>query len=341
MSELPLPDPLLAQLRRARPDEPDRLADDPGAVALLERIVSIESDAHDERARIHPSHDVLRRRPGRVPLRRVAIGSAAAAVVAAAVVAGLGITGTGGHQPTGTGTLGIQAVAQRTRAALTAAVTQYVEYSVTKTAYPQTASIPARTRYEWSSGTRTNIEVVNPSGTLLEELWYSGSAETPRGVTEVLYPTHAWWTRTVAIDVTQVQDITGPDIAARIQSWVSAGQLSVVGTPTLGGKKTIEVSGDALTLGQIARTLPAATASTRQFDLTMWLDPSTYLPVQLNTTYTTPAATGRTTSTTSSVNWLPATTANLAKLQGQIPAGFTHLTDPPSIATGSLPTTAK
>lgn len=339
MAEYPLSDPLLVEVRRVRPDGPERSADEPGAVALLERILSTDSFGFHERATL-PERDALRRhRRVSAPVRRVVIGSVAAAVAAGAVMAGLAL-GPGGRQPTATGTLSIQAVAQRTRAALTAALAQDVEYSITKTTYPQTEAIPARTTYEWTNGTETNIEVVNPSGAPFDDVWFSGSPSDPGGTTEVLYPAHAWWTKTVPILVTQMQDVTGHDIAARIQGWVNAGQLSVVGAPTIAGHKTIEVSGSALRLGQVARTLPVTTAATHAFDLTMWLDPATYLPVQLMTTYSTPTS-GRTTSTTSSVSWLPPTTANLAKLQGQIPSGFTHTTGQPAIATGSLPTTAK
>jgi hypothetical protein len=342
MAEYPLSDPLLVEVRRVRPDGPERSADEPGAVALLERIVSIDAVGFHEGADTLPDRGALpRHRRVSAPVRRVAIGSVAAAVVAGAVAAGLGLVGSGGHQPTATGTLTIQAVAHRTRAALTAALAQDVEYLVTKTTYPQTEAIPARTVYEWTDGTKTNIEVVNPSGALFEDVWFSGSPSDPSGTTEVLYPVHAWWTNAVPIVATQMQDVTGHDIAARMQGWVNAGQLSVVGTPTIAEQKTIEVSGNALTLGQAARTLPVTTVSTHTFELTMWLDPSTYLPVQLMTTYSTPTNSGRTTSTTSSVSWLPPTTANLAKLQGQIPSGFTHTTGQPAIATGSLPTTAK
>lgn len=340
MAEYPLSDPLLVEVRRMRPEGAERSADEQDAVALLERLLSTGCSGFDERPDTMPERDALRRRrPVSAPVRRVVIGSVAAAVVAGAVMAGLGL-GFGRHQPAATGTLRIQAVGQRTRAALTAALAQDVEYSVTKTTYPQTEAIPARTTYEWTNGTKTNIEVVNPSGAPFEDVWFSGSPSDPSGTTEVLYPDHAWWTRTVPILVTQMQDVTGPDIAARIQGWVKAGQLSVVGTPVVAGQETIEVSGNALTLGQAARTLPVTTAVTHAFDLTMWLDPSTYLPVRLMTTYATPTNPGRTMSTTSSVTWLPATAPNLAKIQGQIPSGFAHTTGQPAIATASLRTTA-
>lgn len=338
MTENTLSDPILAEVHRARPDGPEHRADEPGAVALLERILS--TDPREESAASLGHNAMARLRHAQIRRRGVAIGAVAAAVVTVAIVAGIGGIRGGRPQPGNTTAIAIQSVAQRAKVALTAAVTQYVEYSVTKTTYPKTEAIPARVTSEWTNGTRTNIEVVNPSGTPLKDVWYSGSDTAPRRTTEVLYPIHAWWTRTVALNVTQMQDITGSDIAARIEAWVNAGKLSMAGTPAIDGQKTIELSGDALVLGQAARTLQAPPPSADQFNLTMWLNPSTYLPVQLATTYTTPTGSGRTMSTTSTVNWLQTTSANLAKLQGQIPSGFTHLTGPPSIATGSLPTTA-
>lgn len=333
MAELPLSDPLLVELVRARPGGPDRTADEPGAVAVLERIISTGPGTPSRRAKLRRQGT---RRRGHLPIRRVA---AVVAMAAVAVIAGLGVIGFGEHHRTAANPLAIQTVVQRTKAALAAAVTQDVEYSVTITTYSPRKPIPVRTISQWTNTTRTNIEVVNPSGAPFEDVWYSGSPGGAAGATEVLYPAHAWWTTTAAIVATQMQDITGHDIAARIQAWVNAGQLSVVGTRTVDGQETIEVLGNALTLDQAARTLPASPTSTDHFDLTMWLDPSSYLPVQLTTTYTTPTNPGSTTSTTSTVSWLPATSANLAKLQGQIPSGFTHLPGPPAIATGSLPTT--
>lgn len=48
MAEFPLSDPLLAELWRARPDGPDRLADEAAGVALLERLVSTDPNASNE-----------------------------------------------------------------------------------------------------------------------------------------------------------------------------------------------------------------------------------------------------------------------------------------------------
>jgi hypothetical protein len=335
MAEFPLSDPLLVELRRALPEAPDRLADEPGAVALLERIIWTESRKPGHREDVPVQEALHRRRRGTRSLRGVAVGSAAAAVVTAAIVAGVG-----GHQPKNTAATAIQSVARRAKVALTAAVTQYVEYSVTTTTYPKTEAIASRVTSEWTSGTRTNIEVADPSGAPFEDVWYSGSVTAPRGTTEVLYPINAWWTKTVAIGVTQMQDITGRDIAARIEGWVNAGKLTMVGTPTIGGQKTIELSGNAVTLGQAARTLEAPPPTSDQFNLTMWLNPTTYLPVRLATTYTTPTGPARTMSTTSTVSWLPTTPANLSKLEGVVPSGFTHLEGPPSVATGSQSTTS-
>lgn len=341
MAAFSLSDPILDALRRAHPAGAERSADEASAVALLERIIATGQAADAEHTGSYPGAGPLRPQ-GQAHLRRIAIGSVAAAVVAGAVVTGLGVALSGGR-PRGAGALNaltLHTVAQRTKAALTAAVAQDVEYSVTTTTRPQTTAAPARTIYEWTNGAQTNIELVNPTGAPIDDVWFSGSPSAPTGTTEVLYPVHAWWTKTVPITATQLVDLTGHAIAARIQSWVRAGQLSIVGTPLIDGHKTIEVAGNALTIEDAAQTRPVSTAATRGLNLTMWLDPSTYLPVQLTTTYDTPTDAGRITSTTSSVHWLPASAANLAKVQGQVPNGFTHTTRQPTIATASLPTPA-
>jgi hypothetical protein len=336
--------PVLVALRRARPAGPVRSPEDPEAAALFERIVSSDGrDPERPEARVEPDARRRSRTRSARPVRRAVVGSAAALAVVG-LVTGLVITSPAGRGPVRRDGLGIQILAERTKAALTAAVGQDVEYLQTRTTGQTAAS---RTVDQWSYGTAINTETFDAHGSPFDDVWYTGSCGAPTATAvEVLYPIRSWWTRTVTVIVTpQVAEVTGRDVAGRIQRWVSAGQLAVVGTPAIDGRATIEVSGNGLTLWRSACTgsasgPPAAPADgPLRFDLTMWLDPSTYLPVKLNTTMFTATDPGTTLSTTSTVSWLPATPANTSKLEGQIPRGFTHLAGPPTVATGTLATT--
>ena len=57
---------------------------------------------------------------------------------------------------------------------------------------------------------------------------------------------------------------------------------------------------------------------------TVWVDPTTYLPVQLVET----AADG--TTATSSIEWLAPTSANLGQITSPIPSGFAEVSEPAS-----------
>ena len=97
-------------------------------------------------------------------------------------------------------------------------------------------------------------------------------------------------------------------IQSSVKEAVKVGAFKVIGHQQINGKDTI-----ALQLG--AQTGPS-----------LWIDPSTYLPVR----WTLPSVTGphgATLHETADYAWLPVTAANLANLSVTIPKGF-HQTKP-------------
>ena len=92
-------------------------------------------------------------------------------------------------------------------------------------------------------------------------------------------------------------------IATELRTAVSCGSLAVAGHQTIGGAGTIKLTSRSGSL----------------ISETIWVDPSTYLPVRV----TVQSAAGYSpTRQTADFTWLPPTAQNVAKLAVPIPAGF-------------------
>ena len=168
----------------------------------------------------------------------------------------------------------------------------------------------------------------------IQETWARGGTDTSRSITlnpqgqpvsGVLMTISPHQTTTVTIDYaarTYAQhtypfgsDQTGPapapatptGQAGALRDAVSAGRVTLVGPATIDGQQTLQLRDTRSQYGTIE----------------LWVDPSSYLPVQ-----EIDIPTGQTANSVQSIQtrfeWLPATQANLAELTpaGAIPAGF-------------------
>jgi hypothetical protein len=93
-------------------------------------------------------------------------------------------------------------------------------------------------------------------------------------------------------------------VARELRAAVSCGGLTSVGRERVDGIETIEL-----------RSRPGSLASE-----TIWVSPSTYLPVRATVRMALGHSQGR--QQTANITWLPPTPQNLAKLTVPIPAGF-------------------
>jgi len=345
MAEYPLTDPLLAALRAARPiSEDDRVdAGTPKAQALLTRIL-----APDERptSALEGAEVPRRLRPGRVPVtsvrsvRRLALaGAVAAAVLAGGIVlversnpAGTDHPRTGTNHPSH-GLPGVREVVYRTKAALAAASGQEVEH--TRTTLDAGDGSAGQVIEQWSYGGSARTVVLGADGSPVSDLWYERSGCSFSG-TAVSYADRAWWPVSNTTPMTVMN--AGPfgdrylgtgDVAASIQQLMASGQLHVVGNAVVDDQPTIELSGTALAPQTSSCGTSSSPASPEggpldQVSFTLWVDPSSYLPIQESL-----SARGMI-SITSTIQWLPASEVNTAQLQGTTPPAFTQLSGPPS-----------
>jgi hypothetical protein len=115
---------------------------------------------------------------------------------------------------------------------------------------------------------------------------------------------------TPGLDTVGFIDPATGQLISNIKTLVADRLLQVVGYPTIDGQSTIELT---------THTLGVTT-------LHLWVNASTYLPVQSVTA--SPVGTpnlGKTSTTVDQYSYLSATPANLAHLQATIPPGFKEL----------------
>jgi hypothetical protein len=162
---------------------------------------------------------------------------------------------------------------------------------------------------------------------------HSGHVATAQGV-GVDYPARSWWRSLVHLPVLIVPASPVPrcdlailppvgapgNWAPAIRRALSCGTYRVIGRQRIDGVGTIKI----VSVWRAGPTTWGPLASTSQ---TLWVDSSTYLPVQLQWTW--PQGPGRPHgSLAARFQWLAPTKANLAALHAAIPSGFHRLTFP-------------
>ena len=153
------------------------------------------------------------------------------------------------------------------------------------------------THEQWTFGRSLRVETFGATGSPIVDassVWTNGKFT---GVV-VDYTTQTWWPTTGPILPRQT-----PQVASAIEQALQDGDLTIVGSAVVSGQQTIELSA-------------AATSSRGSYDI--WVDPTTYLPVQV--TETSIAGTLQT-----EFEWLPPTQSNLTLLNPRIPSGFAQL----------------
>ena len=188
------------------------------------------------------------------------------------------------------------------------------------------------TAKEWSNGEQWRSVTYSATGQPVYDEGYS----TKSGYTLVSYPTKTW-ARQGGVGLPYAPFSTAPSsgkhgcgkalgafpvlfrlglpgtsksasslpatVAAALRTAVSCGSLFVAGRQTVDGTETIKLTSSPVSL----------------LSETIWVDPSSYLPVRV----TAQSAAGLSpTRQTADFTWLQPTTQNLAKLTVPIPAGF-------------------
>lgn len=304
----PLNDDLLTALRAARPDPSYQpAATSPEAAAMLSRILRSHRD---------PVPRVVRRRLLLAGLPAIGAVAAAAALAAAAIFSGPGGAGQGGASP------GASAV----RSAVLDAFQRDSGDIVHATRTIRRAQGPVMTQRSWtypafpSPGQRVRFRLFSLRNGVpqedIESVYLQDAAASrlstpttagPRTaeITDVEYATRTW-SRQRSSSVL----LAGSLSPSLIREQVAHGGFTVVGRVRLRGRQAVEITW--------SHTLGMMTVKT-----TLWVDARTYQPLRSVSIQRGPHGTPLLTSTTD-LQILPATPANLRLLTPPIPAGFTR-----------------
>jgi len=254
---------------------------------------------------------------------RIAVASGAAAVVAAGAVAIAGAAGAFGSAPAAPAAQTTAYVLRHVENALApASVGNLID--LTRTAYPPgltqepvvggmagggtTGGVPSpwtvTSMLHWDYQGNQKFSAYGPSGQHVydEEISLANGSATQ---TVVIYGDHTWWTATAAVrsgsgapscaqNSIQVGVGPGNGWPALIRSQLACGVYTVAGRQLVDGIDAVKI-----------------TAGQGPGQLTLLVDPATYLPIQLEIG-----------PLRISFQWLPATPANLAQLKVSVPAGF-------------------
>jgi hypothetical protein len=285
-------DQLITRLRTRLPEEVADVHAAPGLAGTIRRV-------HHRQA---------------LAVRTAVAATLATAVVVTSVVATQGVGGRHAPPPAAT-SVGIELhdvayVTAHTGAALAKAA----DYVLETRSAPK-AGILDVNRVDRKSG-RSRFDSSGPGGKM-NSIATVGQPAGGQSVLVVDYPARAWWTYTLppapSVPAGSLKAGTFED-PAEIADAIAKGQLEILGTEQLDGRRTLHLRVD-----EIKGSPPIR--------LDLWVDAESYLPYRSIT-----VKTGR--SWTTDYGWLPRTDTNLAALDLAPPAGFTHRDEPVSPKSG-------
>jgi hypothetical protein len=265
------------------------------------------------------------RRRRRLAIRAAVAGTAA--VTAAILIAATGGAGAGGS-------------------AMQARTTAYVVSRVEKALAGQHLVLRGRTGGNWGPSTywaygpRNRFEERTGSG---DPFLVQGTALIGGKLTGVYvtYYNRKWSllpegaAPASACSMTGALEMAGPAAPARnwpafIHATLACGAATVTGHAWIGGVKTVRITGSPVTEKLSPGEARAIHEKWLRSQWTLYVNPSTYLPVRLsgsNYTYGGPMPSSYSTGVTD-IRWLRPTPANIANTLVTIPPGFRHVTPP-------------
>jgi hypothetical protein len=221
-----------------------------------------------------------------------------------------------------------QTVAYRTTAAVKAASGSEIEHlQVSYGAGPRPKAISE----QWVYGSSWRSEQFAPDGTPL-----FGISETASGcatsVRAVNYTDHTYYQGPGRILMAGPDEqFAQSDVADQIRQELADGQLRSMGRTEVAGQPVLELTGvvrGAFEMGLPAGCAPPASdapliakaKNSPGWDYTVWVNPSTYLPVQFSASNDPGGGAG----VYGTIHWIPADTQNLSHMIQPIPSGFTE-----------------
>jgi hypothetical protein len=221
-----------------------------------------------------------------------------------------------------------QTVAYRTTAAVKAASGSEIEHlHVSYGAGPR----PKAVSEQWVYGSSWRSEQFTPDGRPLFGISEIASGCTT-AVRAVNYNDHTYYEGPGGILMAGPDEqFAQSDVAGQIRQELADGQLRSTGRTEVAGQPVLELNGvvrGAFEMGLPAGCSPAVSdapliakaKNSPGWDYTVWVNPSTYLPVQFSATNDPRGGAG----VYGTIDWIPANAQNLSHMNQPIPSGFTE-----------------
>ncbi len=316
---------------------------------VLARVRASLTTARDVLGGVHlkrPVEEIVARgraRARRALAVRAAVAGGTAAVTAAAVVAGMAGAS---KPPAATAPAAVQAhtvayVIQRVEEAL-AEKNMVIQTEIFNAPFPAIMQWSYGERFaEMQSGFMPPAAVKELPWAQGQESWGAGTATINGKLTyvQVDYRRHEWYVTPAqgfqpdcSTNLEFVEYGSGPvNWAAYIQQMLSCGVFTIAGHARVNGQETITITG-SMTQPDFWFGTPRVAGNGRgalQVHATLYVDPATYLPVQVIFRNWSQAVVGRPLRGTvrEDISVLPPTPGNVAKASVPIPAGFRTVPD--------------
>jgi hypothetical protein len=295
-----------------------------------------------------PAEAVLARGHARRTRRAVAVRAAlacgTAAATAAAVIAVIGADGAPAR--TAPGGPQTHAVAYAIRQVEKAIAKQNLitQNKVLQATYAFNPAFPSVTAWSYrdnfsavQSGFMPPASVRGLPWAQGQESWAAGTAmiNGKRTYVQVDYRRHEWYATAQFLVVPNgcsggldLAEFNPTDWMSYVRQTLSCGEFTVAGHARIDGQDTIKIVGTKATPNWW--TGPHAEGhGALQVSATLYVDPATYLPIQVLWSNATHVRDGRTLRGTvrAELRWLPPTAANIARASVAVPAGFRTVPD--------------
>jgi hypothetical protein len=287
------------------------------------------------------------RRARRALAVRAAVACGTAAVTAAAVVVVTVTGGSGAPAGTAPGSAPTQAVAyaiQRVENAL-AEKNIYTQNKVVQTEYTFSPAFPPIMQWSYRASYSTRQSGFMPPASVKglpwaqgQESWGTGTATINGKLTyvQVDYRRHEWYPTSAFLVLPNgcssdldLAEFNPTDWMTYVRQTLSCGEFKIAGHARVNGQMTIKITGSTTRPNWWAGVPHAEGRGGMQVDATLYVDPSTYVPVRVLWRNVTHWRDGKPLvgMVRADIRMLPPTPANVAQASVPIPAGFRRVPD--------------
>lgn len=221
----------------------------------------------------------------------------------------------------------------------------YAQNKVIQTEYTFSPAFPAVTQWSYRGRFSTMQSGFMPPAAVQglpwaqgQESWGTGTATVHGKLTyvEVDYRRHEWYATPALLVLPnscssglELAEFNPTDWVTYVRQTLSCGEFKIAGQARVNGKMTIKLTGSSTRANWWASVPHAEGRGALQVDATLYVDPSTYVPVRMLWRNVTHLRDGKPLvgMVRADIRLLPPTAANIARATVPIPAGFRSVPD--------------